>query len=61
MPIHFKISKKDKKIYIDKSKDDGINPETDVQNITFNLGKQRTPSDNGENETQETIREPMKN
>ena len=60
VPIGFNIIKKDKKINIDKSKDGDINLETDIHNITFKWGKQITPSDNGENETQEIIREMMK-
>ena len=46
---------------IDKSKDGDINLETDVHNIAIRFGRGVTPSDNGENETQETIREMMKN
>ena len=61
MPIGFNIIKKDKKMNIDKSKDGDINLETDIHNITFKWGKQITPSDNGEHETQEIIREMMKN
>ena len=45
---------------IDKNKD-SINLETDAHTITFKWSRQATPSDNGENETQETIREMMKN
>ena len=61
VPIGFNIIQKDKKMSIDKSKDGDINLETDIHNITFKWGKQITPSDNGENETQEIIREMMKN
>ena len=59
VPIGFNIIKKDKKMNIDKSKDGDINLETDIHKITFKWGKQITPSDNGENETQEIIREMM--
>ena len=48
------------KINIDKTKD-SINRETDVHNITFKWGRNATPSDNGENETQETVKQIMKN
>ena len=60
VPTSFKISKNDKKMNIDKTKD-SINLETDVHNITFKWGKDATLSENGDNETQETIREMMKN
>ena len=60
IPTSFKISKNDKKMNIDKAKD-SINLETDVHNITFQFGRQATPSDNNENETQETIKQMMKN
>ena len=60
IPTSFKISKNDKKMSIDKTKD-SINLETDVHNITFKFGRQATPSDNNENETQETIKQMMKN
>ena len=59
IPTSFKLSKNDKKMNIDKHKD-SINLETDVHNITFKWGRHTSPSDNGENETQETIREMMK-
>ena len=55
-----KISKNDKKMNPDKTKD-SINFETDVHNITFKWGRQATPSDNNENETQETVKQMMKN
>ena len=45
---------------IDKTKD-SINLETDAHNITFKFGRQATPSDNNENETQETVKHMMKN
>ena len=48
------------KINIDKTKD-SINLETDVHNITFKWGRNATPSHNGENETQETVKQIMKN
>ena len=57
IPTSFKISKNDKKMNIDKTKD-SINLETDAHNITFKWGKDATLSDN-ENETQETRREMM--
>ena len=59
IPTSCKSSKNEKKmnIYITK---DSINLETDVHNITFKWGRQATPSNSGENETQETIREMMK-
>ena len=60
VPVGFKVSKNDKKMNIDKTKD-SINLETDVHNITFKFGRQATPSDNNENETQETIKQIMKN
>ena len=60
VPIGFKISKNDKKMNIDKTKD-SINLETDAHNITFKWGKDATLSENGDNETQETIKQMMKN
>ena len=60
IPTSFKISKNDKNMNIDKTKD-SINLETDVHNITFKWGRQATPSDNNENETQETVKQMMKN
>ena len=60
IPTGFKISKNDKKMNIDKTKDT-INLETDVHSITFKFGRQASPSDNNENETQETVKEIMKN
>ena len=60
IPTSFKISKNDQKMNIDKTKD-SINLETDVHNITFKFGRQATPSDNNENETQETVKQMMKN
>ena len=59
IPTSFKISKNDKKMNIDKTKD-SINLETDVHNIAIRFGRGVTPSDNGDKETQETIREMMK-
>ena len=59
IPTSFKISKNDKKMNIDKTKDN-INLETDVHNITFKWGKDAALSENGDNKTQETIREMMK-
>ena len=60
IPTSFKISKTDKKMNIDETKD-SINLETDVHNITFKWGRQATPSDNNENETQETVKQMLKN
>ena len=60
IPTSFKISKNDKKMNIDKTKDT-INLETDVHSITFKFGRQASPSDNNENETQETVKQMMKN
>ena len=59
IPTSFKISKNDKKINIGKTRD-SINLETDVHNIAIRFGRGVTPSDNGDKETQETIREMMK-
>ena len=59
IPTSFNISKNDKKKNIDKTKD-SINLEADVHNIAIRFGRGVTPSDNGDNETQETIREMMK-
>ena len=61
IPVGFKISKTDKKMNIDKTKDGDINLETDAHNIAIRFGRGVTPSDNGENETQETIKEMLKN
>ena len=58
IPTNFNISKNDKKMNIDKTKD-SINLETDVHNITFKWGRQATPSDNNEHETQQTVKEIM--
>ena len=44
---------------IDKTKD-SINLETDVHNIAIHFGRGVIPSENGDRETQETIREMMK-
>ena len=60
VPIGFKISKNDKKMNIDKTKD-GINLETDAHNICIKFGNEATTSDNVDNETQETIKQMMKN
>ena len=38
-----------------------IHLETDVHNITFKWGKDATISENGDNETQETIKQMLKN
>ena len=55
-----KYVKNDKKMNIDKTKD-SINLETDVHNITFEWGKDASLSEKGHNETQETIKQMMKN
>ena len=60
VPVAFKISKNDKKMNIDKTKD-SLNLETDVHNITFKWGKDASLSENGDKETQETIKQIMKN
>ena len=60
IPTSFKISKNDKKMNIDKTKD-SINLETDVHSITFKWGKDASLSENGDKETQETIKQIMKN
>ena len=60
VPTSFKISRNDKKMSIDKTKD-SINLETDVHNIAIRFGRGVTPSDNGEKETQETVKQIMKN
>ena len=59
VPVGVKVSKKDKKMNIDKTKN-SINLETNVHKITFKFGRQATPSDNNENETQETVKQMMK-
>ena len=58
VPIGFKVSKNDKKMNIDKTKD-STNLEKDVHNITFRWGRQATPSDNGDNEARNATREMM--
>ena len=60
IPTSFKISKNDKKMNIDKTKN-GINLETDVRNITCKWGKDAALSDNDENEEKETVKQMMKN
>ena len=60
IPTSFKLSRNDKRMSIDKTKD-SINLETDVHNITFKWGKDASLSENGDNETQETIKQMMKN
>ena len=60
VPTSFKFGKMTKRMNIDKTKD-SINLETDVHNITFKWGKDASLSDNNENETQETIKQMMKN
>ena len=59
IPTSFKISKNDKKMNIDKTKD-SINLETDVHNITFKWGRDVSTSSQ-EKETQQTVKEIMKN
>ena len=59
IPASFNTSKNEKKMNIDKTKDN-INLETDVHDITFKWGKDASLSDNNENETQETIKQMMK-
>ena len=59
IPTSFKISKNDKKMNFDKTKD-SINLETDVHNIAIKWGRHASPTDNGDKETQETTREMMK-
>ena len=59
VPLGFKITKNDKKLNIDKTKD-SINLETDAHNISIKFGNEATMSDNGDNETQETIKQMMK-
>ena len=51
-----KYVKNDKKMNIDKTRD-SINLEADVHKF----GRQATPSDNNENETQETVKQMLKN
>ena len=58
VPLGFKITKNDKKMNIDKTKD-SINLETDAHNISIKFGNEATMSDNGDNETQETIKQMM--
>ena len=60
IPTSFKISSRDKKMNIDKTKDN-IKIETDVHNIAIRFGRGVTPSDNSDKETPETIREMVKN
>ena len=60
IPTSFKIRRNDKKMNIDKTKD-SINLETDVHNIAIRFGRGVTPSDNGDKETQETVKQIMKN
>ena len=60
IPTSFKISKNDKKMNIGKTKD-SINLETDVHNIAIRFGRGVTPSDNGNKETQESVKQIMKN
>ena len=47
IPTSFKISRNDKKMNIDKTKD-SINLETDVHNIAIKWGRHASPSDNGD-------------
>ena len=50
IPASFKISRNDKKMNIDKTKD-SINLETDFHNIAIKWGRHASPSDNGDKET----------
>ena len=59
IPVGFKISKTDKKMNIDKTKD-SINLETDAHNISIKFGNEATHSENGDKETPETIKQMMK-
>ena len=59
IPTSFKISRNDKKMNIDKTRD-SINLETDVHNITFKWGRDVSASSQ-EKETQQTVKEIMKN
>ena len=61
IPTSFKISRHDKKMNIDKTKDGDLNLETDVHNIAIKWGRQASPSDSGDKETQETVKQMMKN
>lgn len=54
VPFSFKLSKNDKSLTIDKSKDGDINVETDIHNIQFKWGRGITPTE--EDITLETIR-----
>jgi len=54
IPLSFKLSKNDKSLTIDKSKDGDINVETDIHNIQFKWGRGITPTE--EDTTLETIR-----
>ena len=56
----FQNMKNEKKMNVDKTKD-RINLETDVHNIAIKRGRHASPSDKGDNETREAIREMMKN
>ena len=59
-PVGFKVSKTDKTINIDRTKEGDINLETDAHNIAIRFGRGVTPSDNGDNEAQETIKQMLK-
>ena len=61
IPTNFKISKNDKKMNIDKTKDGDLNLETNVHNLAIRFGRGVAPSDNGDKETQETVKQIMKN
>ena len=60
IPTSFKISNNGKKMNIDKTKD-SINLETHVHKIAIKWGRHASPSDNGDKETQETVKQIMKN
>ena len=54
IPTSFKISKNDKKMNIDKTKD-SINLETYVHNIAIKWGRHASPSDNGDKELRKLL------
>ena len=60
IPVGFNISKNDKKMNIDKTKD-SINLETDEHNISIRFGREVLTSNKNENETQETVKQMLKN
>ena len=54
VPFTFKISKNDKSLSIDKTKDGDINVETDIHNIQFKWGRGITPTE--DDTTLETVK-----